>query len=115
MKTTKKKVSLSTKFVPKLLNFQQEQYQKNTAEQMFAEDIDNTNLLKLNHNSDETWVHNYDNKRRAQVRFNVKVSFLTFFDYNVYYELLPATIYTVNKKYYLEVLYQLCEPIKKKK
>lgn len=94
---------VATKFVPKLLNFQQEQYQKNTAEQMFAEDTDNTNLLKLNHNSDETWAHNYDNKRRAQVRFNVEVSFLTFFDYNVYYELLPAAIYTVNKKYYLEV------------
>ena len=55
-------------------------------------------------------------KKAHQVRLNVKVLFIVFFDWNgiAHHELLPQG-HTVNKEYYLEVMRRLLEVICQKR
>lgn len=124
---------VAAKFVPKLLNFQQKQHRVTIAEQMLADVADDPDLLKRVITGDETWVYGYDietktqspqwqfpresrPKKTRQVRSNVKVLLTVFFDYNgiVHHEFLPPGR-TVNKEYYLQVLRNLREAIRRKR
>lgn len=124
---------VAAKFVPKLLNFQQKQHRVTIAQQMLSDIADNPDLLKRVITGDETWVYGYDVETKAQssqwkfseeqrpkkarqVRSNVKVLLTVFFDYNgiVHHEFLPSGR-TVNKEYYLQVLRNLREAIRRKR
>lgn len=114
------------KYVPKLLDFQQKRYRIAFAERMLAEVSDDPHVLKRVITGDEMWLYAYDietihseeprPKRARKVRLNVKVLMMAFFDYNglIYCEfLLPNDI--KNKRYYLEVLTNLREAIRRKR
>lgn len=121
---------VAAKFVPKLLNFQQKQHRVTIAEQMLADVADDPDLLKRVITGDETWIYGYDVETKAQssqwkfseeprpkkARLNVKVLLTVFFDYNgiVHHEFLPSGR-TVNKEYYLQVLRNLREAIRRKR
>ena len=124
---------VAEKFVPKVLNFQHEQHRVTIAEQMLADVADDPDLLKRVITGDETWVYGYDVETKAQssqwqfpeeprpkkarqVRSNVKVLLTVFFDYNgiVHHEFLPPGC-TVNKEYYLQILRNLREAIRRKR
>lgn len=69
---------------------------------------------RLNH-LNGSFQKSQDRKKACQVRSNVKALLIVFFEYNgiVHHEfLLPCR--TVNKEYYLHVLYNLCEAIWRK-
>ena len=100
---------------------------------MLADVADDPDLLKRVITGDETWVYSYDIETKAessqwkfseeprakkarQIRSNVNVLITVFFDYNgiVYHESLrPGR--TVNKEYYLQVLYNLRQAIRRKR
>lgn len=108
---------VTAKFVLKLLNFQQKQHRVTIAEQMLVDVADNPDLFKRVITGDETWIYGYDVQMKAQssqwkfseesrpkkarqVRLNMKILLIVFFDYNgiVHHEFLPpghtrSTIY----------------------
>ena len=57
---------VAAKFVPKLLNFQQQKHRATIAEQMLADVADDPDLLKRVITGDETWVYGYDIEMKAQ-------------------------------------------------
>ena len=88
--------SVSAKFVPKLLNFDQKNRRMSIAQELLNDVNDDPDLLKRVITGDETWVYGYDVETKAQssqwkrpeeprpkkarqVRSNVKVLLTVFF------------------------------------
>ena len=124
---------VGAKFVPKLLNFDQKTRRMNIAQEMLNDVNDDPDFLKRVITGNESWVYGSDVETKAQssqwkytksprpkktrqVRSNVKVFLIVFFDYHgvVHQEFLPQGR-TVNKEYYLEVMRRLREAIPKKR
>ncbi|CAB3259756.1 unnamed protein product [Arctia plantaginis] len=108
---------LASKFVLKLLNFEQKQLRMEVAQESLNEVNNDAELLKRVITGDETWVYGYDVETKAQssqwrhsgsprpkktrqVRSNSKVKLTVFFDFNgiVHHEFLPQG-QTMNKEY----------------
>ena len=119
--------------VPKLLNFEQKQRRMEVAPESRNEINDDAELLKRIITGEETWVYGYDvetksqssqwrhsgsprSKKARQVRSNMKVILIVFFDFNgiVHHEFLPRG-QTVNKEYHLQVQRRLRQAIRKKR
>ena len=124
---------IAAKFVPKLLNFDQIQQRINTANELLDSVRDDPNLLQRVITGDESWVYGYDvetkvqssqwklpqeprPKKARQVRSNEKVLITIYFDCRrvVHHEFLPKGR-KVNKEYYLQVMRNLREAIRKKR
>lgn len=88
----------------KLLNFEQKQWWMKVAKESLKEVNDDAELLKCIITGDETWVYGFKaqssqwkhsgspgQKKGRQVRSNVKVMLIVFFDFNgiVHHEFLP--------------------------
>lgn len=121
---------VSSRLVPKTLNFLQKNHRVEVAKEMLSMD---DNDLKRIITGDETWIYAYDPetaqqsseyrlkgeakpKRPRQSRSKIKVMLTVFFDYRgvVHQEFLP-TGQTVNKEYYLSVMRRLRESIRRKR
>ncbi|UYV66819.1 hypothetical protein LAZ67_4002984 [Cordylochernes scorpioides] len=124
---------VAAKFVPKLLNCDQNPHRMNIANEMLDSVRDDPNLLQRVITDDEAWVYGYDvetkvqssqwkllheprPKKARQVRSNVKVLLTVFFDCRgvVHHEFLPQGR-KVNKEYYLQVMRNLREAIRQKR
>lgn len=121
---------VTSRLVPKTLNFLEKQRRVEVCETMLS---DYQNEMKRIITGDETWVYAYDPettdqsseyraksearpKRSRQSRSKIKVMLTIFFDYRgvVHYEFLPPG-QTVNKEYYLSVMRRLREAIRLKR
>ena len=111
---------VTAKFVPCLLNEDQEQNCVVVSKQLVNGENADENFLKNIVPGDETWVYDYDVKTKAhssqwfsntsprpkkaqQIRSNMKVMLTVFvcFEGEIHHEFLPLG-QTVNKKYYSE-------------
>ena len=123
---------LSAKFVPRLLTEDQKNNCLNVCYDLREQVGNNTQILSKVVTGDETWCYGYDPetnqassqwktpnspkpKKAQQVRSNVKLMLISFFDANgiVHKEFAPPG-QTVNQQFYLEVLRRLHDSVPKK-
>ena len=123
----------ATKFVPKFLNFEQNQRCMDIAQDILTTFNGDSDLLKKVITAYESQVYGFviktkdqspqlkrpekpRPKKACQIASNVKVLLTAFFDCNglVHHEFLPQGR-TVNKEYYVEVMCRLSEVIHQKR
>lgn len=124
---------LVAKFVPKLLNCQQKDCRVQLAQECLELANGDPTFLRRVITGDESWVYGYDMETKAQssqwtarneprpkkikqFRSKVKLLLTVFFDWRgiVHYEFLPYG-QTVNKEYYLTVLKNLRDAVRRKR
>ena len=124
---------ISAKFVPRLLTPDQKDTRLTLSQEMMDRTAADPNFLPNIITGDETWVYGYDPetkqqssqwktpasprpKKARQVKSNVKVMMVVFFDEAgvVHHEYAPHG-QTVNQTYYLEVLRRLRDAVRRKR
>ncbi|GFU43986.1 mariner Mos1 transposase [Trichonephila clavipes] len=122
---------MSAKFVPRLLTEDQQFQRLATSSDLFQSESDDLEFMKHIITGDESWVYGYDPetkqqsshwktpgsprpKKTRQVRSNLKVMLIVFFDAVgiVHQEYTPQG-QTVNKEFYLDVMRRLREAVRR--
>jgi hypothetical protein len=124
---------VSAKFVPRLLTGEQKDSRVNVCRDLKEELRNDPNLLTKILTGDESWCYAYDPeikqassqwkhsnsprpKKARQVRSNVKIMLICFFDVNgiVHKEFVPPG-QTVNQYFYLDILKRLRDSVRRKR